>query len=171
MVDNDFVSERTVEYVLVQPERFRSFVPEWLRFIKNPEGTAPHLAVRVCEIGPDGQQASCDQTTVLERVTLNRAEAGGNNTNTEDSSSSSPWGGPLRHVSTVFWYDAETLYIGYEEYSLTHFMEGGRLDAQPGQAVPPFVPQVRKCSLHGTSLECVDQESMDEYLLFWEDVM
>ncbi len=154
MVDTDFVGERTVEYLLVDPLRESVEDQEDPSFFsmllaadeeRNPNY---YFAVRICDVGTDGQQANCETSEVLRNVRLPGESV---EVDEEDDDSA-------RQVSTVFWYDAETLFVSYEDYV-------------PGLQVS-FRPRVQKCSLvSGNRLECSDQHDLDDKLEFTEDLM
>lgn len=152
MVDTDIVGERTVEYILIDPLReAHEEDPGLLTFLlaadeeRNPNY---NFAVRICDVGPDGQQANCDETEILQNVRLPGQSVELDEEEDDDFA---------RQVSTVFWYDANTLYIGYEDY-------------RPGLQAN-FRPRVQKCYLRsGNDLSCVDQPELDNKLEFTEDI-
>lgn len=152
MVDTDVVGERTVEYILVDP--LRQSVEEqeepglFSILLASDQEREPNynFAVRICDVGPDGQRANCETSDVLENVRLP-----GETVQVEEE------GDFARQVSTVFWYDTNTLFIGYEDY-------------RPGLQAN-FRPRVQKCSIGaGNALVCSDQTAIDDKLEFTEEV-
>lgn len=140
MVDADIIGDRTVKYMLLEPGRTAG-EDAAARITGDEDVTEFHFTLRVCDIGDDHQETNCADSTVLRQVAMNP--------DPEDTSEVDA----RRSVTSVFWYDARTLYVGYLERP-----EDSMFDHRPQ-------PRVRMCRVSDDNhLDCFDQAAINELL-------
>ena len=141
MVDADIIGDRTVKYMLLEPGRSGS--EDAMRQITDTDVTEFHFTLRVCDIGDDQQETNCADSKVLRQVAMNP--------DPEDTTDVDA----RRSVTTLFWYDAQTLYVGYLERPDTG---DSIFDNRPE-------PRVRMCHVdNDNQLHCSDQEGINQLL-------
>ena len=147
MVDADFVGDRTVKYMLLDPGRTRGeAVAESISEDELPAEF--HFSVRICDIGEDRREINCEDSVVLRRVGLNP--------DPEDHSVIDA----KREVTNLFWYDTEILYVSYLERRL-------RESAFDEQYV--WEPRVKMCAIgERNQLHCRPQEALNQMLTIVE---
>lgn len=154
MVEQDVVGDRTVQYLLAEPGAEIGFgdAVEVVAGDSDDQGAEDeeeyNFLVRVCDIGADHQAANCENSTVLRSVGF-----GGGDEEGESAE---------RRVTTMFWYDADTLYIGYTEQP--EVTDG--LSSMVGGPEPKLM----KCSIRSDNrVDCSDQSEANDRLMFTEE--
>ncbi len=148
MVDADFVGDRTVKYMLLDPGR--SGTAAVVDAATEEDLPAEfHFSVRICDIGDDRGETNCEDSIVLRRVGLNP--------DPEDQSVVDA----KREVTNLFWYDAQTLYVSY--------MQRRQSESSFDQEYI-WEPRVQMCSIGDQNdLRCHPQEGLNQILTITSD--
>lgn len=147
MVDSDFVGDRTVKYMLLDPGQTRAQAVADAATEEDMPATF-HFSVRICDIGEDRQEANCNDSVVLREVGLN-----------PDPESTSRVEA-TREVTNLFWYDADTLYVSY--------MQRRKADSMFDQEYI-WEPRVQMCSIgQQNTLNCYGQQALNQMLTITE---
>ena len=143
LVEADFVGDKTVKYMLLEPGRTRAEAV----VDATAETTVKqfHFSIRVCDIGSHGEETNCKDSIVLERVGLNPDPQ---STALVDAD---------RQVTNLFWYDPQTLYVSYmERRRATEFFDRDYI----------WEPWVQMCRvLDNNGLYCDYQDGINHLLV------
>lgn len=147
MVDADFVGDRTVKYMLLDPGRSRA-VSAIDAATEEDLPSEFHFSVRICELGDNRQEINCEDSVVLRRVGLNPDPDDHSTVNAK------------REVTNLFWYDTEILYVSYLER---------RTRSTMGDQEYLWEPRVQMCAIGaGNELHCQPQQALNELLTITE---
>lgn len=143
MVDADFIGDRTVKYMLLDPGRSRTDAAT-----EEDLPSEFHFSVRICDLGEDRQEINCEDSIVLRRVGLNPDPESHSTVDAQ------------REVTNLFWYTSEILYVSYLERKRTTSF---------GDQQYVWEPRVQMCSIdEHNSLYCQPQQALNQILTITE---
>lgn len=151
MVNADFVGDRTAKYMLLNPGKSEEqatfeFVNNMLSDEDIESLEEYHFVVQLCDVQED-EEVNCQETTVLENVTTSPNPG-------EDEEIVAD-----RELTSIFWYDADTLFLSYlEDASLSAGHEADMM-------APGLQPKVTMCHARDdNTMRCSEEQEIADML-------